>query len=76
MIAFAGRPCYYPRHWSQPPTVAGLDARATSNKHKRWQNFAAGTAAAASQAILDSYIRTEEALKTSASDGAATVLQP
>ncbi|KAK7413539.1 hypothetical protein QQX98_007617 [Neonectria punicea] len=57
--------------WDEVPciVVKGVCDYADCHKHKGWQNFAAATAAAASKAILEGYIRTDKALKASAGDG-------
>ncbi|KAJ3454422.1 hypothetical protein MRS44_018316 [Fusarium solani] len=54
--------------WDEVPciVVKGVCDYADSHKHKGWQNFAAATAASASKAILERYIRTDKA-----QDGAA-----
>ncbi|KAH7123380.1 putative kinesin [Dactylonectria estremocensis] len=56
--------------WDEVPciVVKGACDYADCHKHKGWQNFAAATAAAASKAILEGYIRTDKALKASAGD--------
>ncbi|KAL7921714.1 hypothetical protein ACQKWADRAFT_321287 [Trichoderma austrokoningii] len=48
--------------WDEIPciVVKGVCNYADSHNHPGWQNFAAATAAAASRAILESYIRTDE----------------
>ncbi|KAH8669305.1 hypothetical protein BGZ61DRAFT_483478 [Ilyonectria robusta] len=58
--------------WDEVPciVVKGACDYADCHKHKGWQNFAAATAAAASKAILEGYIRTDKALKASAGDDA------
>ncbi|EHK43571.1 hypothetical protein TRIATDRAFT_266978 [Trichoderma atroviride IMI 206040] len=47
--------------WDEVPciVVKGVCDYADSHKHPRWQNYAAAAAAAASRAILESYIRTD-----------------
>jgi nucleoside phosphorylase len=54
--------------WDELPciVVKGVCDYADSHKHKGWQNFAAATAASASKAILERYVRTDKALKASA----------
>ncbi|KAJ4237551.1 hypothetical protein NW757_013252 [Fusarium falciforme] len=49
--------------WDEVPciVVKGVCDYADSHKHKGWQNFAAATAASVSKAILERYIRTDEA---------------
>ncbi|KAJ5899926.1 hypothetical protein N7495_004670 [Penicillium taxi] len=49
--------------WDEVPciVVKGVCDYADSHKHKGWQNFAAATAACASKAILERYIRTDKA---------------
>jgi nucleoside phosphorylase len=47
--------------WDEVPciVVKGVCDYADSHKNKEWQNFAAATAASASKAILERYIRVE-----------------
>lgn len=49
--------------WDEVPciVVKGVCDYADSHKHKGWQNYAAATAAAASKAIVKSYVRTDKA---------------
>lgn len=48
--------------WEEVPciVVKGVCDYADSHKQKKWQNFAAATAASASKAILERYIRTDK----------------
>lgn len=48
--------------WDEVPSIVvkGVCDYADSHKHKGWQNFAAATAACASKAILERYIRTDK----------------
>lgn len=48
--------------------VKGMCDYADSHKHKGWQYFAAATAASASKAILERYIRTDKAMTASAGE--------
>ena len=49
--------------WDEVPCIIlkAICDYADSHKHKGWQNYAAATAAAASKAILERYIRTDRA---------------
>lgn len=60
--------------WDEVPciVVKGVSDYADCHKSKEWQNFAAATAAAASKAILERYIRTDQRLSVHISNGEFT----
>lgn len=57
--------------WEEVPCVVvkGVCDYADSHKQKKWQAFAAATAASASKAILERYIRTDRVPRVLVSDG-------
>ncbi|TFB05114.1 hypothetical protein CCMA1212_002415 [Trichoderma ghanense] len=66
--------------WEETPciVVKGVCDYADCHKNKKWQNFAAATAAAASKAILERYIQTDRVLRPiqAERDGVRPVEEP
>jgi len=57
--------------WDEVPciVVKGVCDYADCHKNKRWQDFAAATAAATMKALLERYIRTDKLIETRVRDG-------
>ncbi|KAH8891704.1 purine and uridine phosphorylase [Thozetella sp. PMI_491] len=57
--------------WDDAPCllIKGVCDYADSHKQKYWQDYAAATAAAATKAVLERYIQTDQASNTAASSG-------
>jgi nucleoside phosphorylase len=59
--------------WDEVPCIIikGVCDYADCHKNKKWQDFAAGTAAAAMKALLERYLQTDKLPRPAIPDGAS-----